>query len=247
MTSLLLGLFFPKIASASSADHPTMEACLQLVLVTTPSWKDTVATIHCFERSTPNTPWKLVLGPYEAVVGKNGLAWGRGLQEIGLPEKSHDPIKKESDLRAPAGVFLFGEAFGYAPPEQAAFIKLPYRQLTETIEGVDDPHSLYYNRIVDTQDVPEIDWSSFEVMRRSDELYRWGIVIKHNWENLPDAGSCIYMHLWRGPGQGTAGCTAMAPENLKTILSWLDPAQQPLLVQLPLKEYETWKKPWHLP
>ena len=64
-----------------------------------------------------------------------------------------------------------------------------------------------------------------------DGLYRWGIVVGHNPANQPGAGSCIFIHLWRGPGQPTAGCTAMSEENLPRILAWLDPALDPRLVQ----------------
>ena len=84
-------------------------------------------------------------------------------------------------------------------------------------------------------------------MLRSDELYRWGIMVKHNWKPYPGYGSCIFIHLWRGPGQGTAGCTAMAPQNMKSLLHWLDVKKYPLLIQLPEAEYEKLKKSWRLP
>ena len=148
-------------------------------------------------------------------------------------------------MRSPAGAFRLGEAFGYA--KDAALIDMPYMQLTDTTAGVDDIHSRYYNRIIEARNIQDKDWSSAEVMHRSDELYRWGLVIEDNWENIPYAGSCIYMHIWRGPGQGTAGCTAMSSENLLTILHWLRESKHPLLVQLPAAEYQKLKPSWSLP
>jgi D-alanyl-D-alanine dipeptidase len=92
------------------------------------------------------------------------------------------------------------------------------------------------------------DWNSSEHMLRSDDLYRWGVVVDHNADPpRPGAGSCIFLHIWRGPGQPTVGCTAMPQENLESVLGWLDPAKKPLLVQLPESEYQRLKRKWKLP
>ena len=37
---------------------------------------------------------------------------------------------------------------------------------------------------------------------------------------------------------GTEGCTAMPESQIKTILAWLDPQAHPLLVQMPLRQYQ---------
>jgi D-alanyl-D-alanine dipeptidase len=55
------------------------------------------------------------------------------------------------------------------------------------------------------------------------------------------------MHIWRGPGQPTVGCTAMAQENLESLISWLNPRSTPLLVQLPITEYQRLRQGWHWP
>jgi len=102
--------------------------------------------------------------------------------------------------------------------------------ISETLLAVDDPQSRFYNQIVDSAQVVK-DWASTEFMRRADGLYRCGIVVAHNPANQSGAGSCIFMHLWRGEGQPTAGCTAMSEENLKRVLAWLDPALEPRLIQ----------------
>ena len=92
-----------------------------------------------------------------------------------------------------------------------------------------------------------VDWNSSEHMLR-EEVYRWGLVVDHNADPVtPGAGSCIFMHIWRGPGHGTVGCTAMPQEKLESVIGWLDPARKPLLVQLPLAQYENLKKRWRLP
>jgi D-alanyl-D-alanine dipeptidase len=55
------------------------------------------------------------------------------------------------------------------------------------------------------------------------------------------------MHIWLGTGEGTVGCTAMAQENVETLLGWLDPGKKPLLLQLPRAQYKHIKKRWKLP
>jgi D-alanyl-D-alanine dipeptidase len=139
--------------------------------------------------------------------------------------------KREGDGCSPAGIFRIGPAFGYAPAAPA--IRLPYQPLTPSTIAIDDPASTHYNRIVDAQRAA-CDWKSREMMLRQDGLYLQGAVIGHNPHNVPGAGSCIFLHLWRSPGHPTAGCTAMAGEDLRNLLEWLDPAAEPRLVQSPL-------------
>ena len=47
--------------------------------------------------------------------------------------------------------------------------------------------------------------------------------------------------------RGTAGCTAMGSQDLNRLLHWLDARQDPLVVQLPLPEYERLRVSWDLP
>ncbi len=50
-------------------------------------------------------------------------------------------IKREGDGCAPAGVFALHEVFGYASFAEARITRFPYRQLTSSLAGVDDPRS----------------------------------------------------------------------------------------------------------
>ena len=174
------------------------------------------------------------------MIGRRGLGLGKGLHGpdflgLDLPEK------KEGDLKAPAGVFFFGDVYGYAARAPKG-LKLNYIQALESFQGVDDPASRFYNRIVDTRAVgpAERDWKSHEQMYRKDGLYRWLAVIRHNDANAPGGGSLIFMHIWKAPDSGTAGCTAMAEADLLEILRRLDPKQQPILVQLPASATDAW-------
>ena len=94
------------------------------------------------------------------------------------------------------------------------------------------------------------DWGNHEneMMRRSDDLYRWGILVDHNANPpVPGGGSCIFMHIWKGPAQPTVGCTAMPQADMELLLGWLDPDRKPLLVQLPAPQYQKMRRHWNFP
>jgi len=203
------------------------ETCQQVVLVLSPAEHSIPARLWLLERH-PGMNWKTFTGPIAVTIGRNGLAWGQGEHRSTPP--SGFRTKVEGDGCSPAGVFRIPFAFGLAPATEADFLKLRYLPLTPTIIGVDDPKSRYYNQIVDNR-VVERDWDSNEPMIRHDRLYQWGAFIGHNPEAIPGGGSCIFLHLWPGPGKPTAGCTGMAEADLKQVLVWLDPAKDPRLVQ----------------
>ena len=236
-------------ASLAQGHEPTaLRASTQIVVVTTQDWNGVDGVLQEYERPKARKKWKAVGAPIPVVVGKNGLGWGAGVAQVrdAGPREKLDPVKQEGDGRAPAGIFRLSMAFGYAalePPEW----KMPYVSLTPSVECVDDAHSKFYNRVVDRAAVAP-DWKSFEQMLRADGQYRWGLVVDHNVDPVTaGAGSCIFLHIWLGPGVGTSGCTAMAQEQLEGVLARLDPARRPLLVQLPRPEYKKLRRHWKLP
>ena len=216
----------------------------QLIVVTTRGWDDVPGTLRRFERKGAQGAWAKVGADVPVAVGRNGLGWGVGLVET---SGTAGPSKKEGDGKAPAGVFALGSAFGFAPFREAAWLRVPYIALTPSVECVDDTASRRYNLIVDRLAAGDVDWNSSERMR-SVEGYRWGLVVKHNAAPpVAGRGSCIFLHVWAGPGRGTAGCTAMEEASLTALLRWLDPKKRPLLVQLPEAEYTRLSAAWRLP
>lgn len=215
-----------------------------LVVAVVPGWDATDATVTHWRRA-PGGDWAAVGASWPAVIGRAGAAWGRGLHGDGPPTGRDGPRKVEGDGRSPAGLFAIGPAFGYAasPPRGA---RLPYTPVTDTWRCVDDPASAHYNRILDEAKVAP-DWSSAEDMRRPDELYRWVVELHHNAEAAPRGGSCIFFHLWSGPGTSTVGCTAMAASDLERLLVALDPADRPVFVLLPAAEHAALAAAWGLP
>lgn len=242
--------------SAQSASEPSAFAhSTQMIVVTTPDWNTVQGRLQRYERTRAQGEWLPVGGSIPIVVGKNGMAWGIGL----IPTNdasirlAADPVKKEGDGKSAAGVFALGRAFGDSS-QPLPGSKMPYLSLTPSIECVDDSHSKFYNRLVDRAAVTP-DWNSSEHMLDTGEAYRWGIVVGHNGilaegkqkPPIPGGGSCIFLHIWHSPNSGTAGCTAMPQAKLETLLTWLDPARKPLLVELPAAQYGRLMHRWNLP
>jgi L,D-peptidoglycan transpeptidase YkuD (ErfK/YbiS/YcfS/YnhG family) len=198
----------------------------QLLLVVAEDMNRSSALMQRYDHTQKG--WKRT-GPAVPVnLGRNGLGWGIGV--VPLKHAVSDPIKHEGDGRAPAGIFALGPVFGAHPSAQTA---MPYLQATGDLICIDDRRSSGYNRIAAI--TPELTFRSFEWMRREDGLYALGVVVQHNAAAVPGRGSCIFLHIERGPGEGTAGCTSMNAEALAEIIRWLDPSKAPLLIQIPQK------------
>lgn len=248
-SSYLLAVLICTIANLPSyaRRQDPLRSSTEIVVVTTADWNSPQGVLRRYERSKTSKKWKAIGEPIAVMVGKTGLAWGSGIIHVDAPISStNEPMKKEGDGRAPAGVFRLSKIFGYAPQAQPGW-KMPYLSLTSSVECVDDTASKFYNQVVDRSAVSP-DWNSSEHMLRSDDLYRWGILVEHNSSPaVAGGGSCIFMHIWRGPGQPTVGCTAMPQADLESLIAWLDPARTPLLVQLPEAQYKSLRKSWRLP
>lgn len=237
------GLATETIAPKNSA--APLAGSQQMLLVTSKDWDTIHGVMRRFERANETARWKEVGLPFPVVVGRNGLGWGRGLnQPFGLP----GPVKKEGDGKSPAGIFRLSSAFGLAAPDAVKNIRMPYRQLTDEIECVDDEKSAHYNSIVQRDSAGHVDWNSSEKMREVGEQYQLGIVVDHNTDpRQPGGGSCIFIHIWNSPDTGTSGCTAMTAENIKNVITWLNPAEHPVLVQMPEPAFKKLKKTLKLP
>ncbi len=196
-----------------------------------------------FERSARDAAWTRVDDPIPVVVGRTGLAWGVGFDDLA----ADDPHKHEGDGKAPAGIFPLDTAFGFAPASSVPQVRLPYVQLVSTTDCVDDTTSSHYNTVVDKRDVSRVDWNSAEHMREVSQ-YEVGVIVGYNASPpVKGRGSCIFLHVWNGPDSHTAGCTAFEKEKVRASMEWLDPAKHPLLVQLTNAAYAQLRSRYDLP
>lgn len=189
-------------AAGESQCQRVLSGLGKLAVVTTASANDTQGRIRLYARGEPQGAWKPLSAGEPAVVGRNGLAWGFPFRDT-----AHDgePVKEEGDGRTPAGFYRIGHSFGFAAGRQAGYLTL---RAGRTI-CVDDPGSPAYNTLVSVR--PGASKPRGEDMG-AEPLYRRGLVIDYPSDAAKRAGSCIFLHVWRGPGQGTAGCIAL-PER----------------------------------
>lgn len=200
----------------------------QLIMVTTENWHTKDGTLQRYEKR--DNIWQKVGQTINIVLGRNGLGWGKGLH---LTPDNAKYIKKEGDGKAPAGLFSLGNGFGYKTTNFT--MQFPYAKYKTTDHCVDDANSQWYNQIIDSKTTAK-DYKSFEHMKLRNNLYKYGITVNHNPENIAQAGSCIFIHIKNKSGKGTAGCTAMREDQIVTLLKWLKEEDKPLLLQLPKEE-----------
>lgn len=216
------------------------EKSRQAIVVTTASWIAVPGTARLFERRNARSQWKAVGDAFPIVVGRNGLGTSVDLN-IGSVEAVE---KKEGDGKAPAGLFPLTFSFGNSDVGS----RLPFTKLDEFTECVDDVDSTFYNKIVNRMQVGNFDWKSSEKMLAVGQQYDLGVFVTYNsYPAVRGNGSCIFLHIWKDANTGTAGCTAMARENLENVVKWLDPAKHPYLVQMTEAEYGTQQKALKLP
>jgi L,D-peptidoglycan transpeptidase YkuD (ErfK/YbiS/YcfS/YnhG family) len=217
--------------------------CEQLIVGLADGWNSMRGELQFFER-TRNEAWGRVDGRMPVLFGKNGLAWGRGLagqDEGGLH-------KQERDGRAPAGVFRIGKIYTYdaALPAGADY---PFHQVTKADAWVDDINSTANNRFVTIDDPGHPPpWFEKAKMRHNDFAYRWLVEIRHNSDPpVPNEGSAIFFHIRRGPARPTTGCTTMAEDDLRKLITWLRAARHPCYALLPREVYAEKAGTWNLP
>lgn len=212
----LQGCFFSRFASKFDAGNflttqkDKIGQSSQVILVKDESFLIfTKPEIYLMEKS--GDIWEMAFEPFNAVIGRNGFA---------MPGE-----KREGDGKTPSGVYPVKMTFGY---DESVKTKMPYRQALDDDIWIDDANADDYNRW--TKKI-ETHATSYEIMKRDDVLYKYGIVIEYNTDPvIKGNGSAIFLHVWRGKNLPTAGCVAVSEENILKILEWLDPAASPLII-----------------
>ncbi|MCX7821006.1 MAG: L,D-transpeptidase family protein [Brevinematales bacterium] len=200
------GIYIELINGLNENEHLKKSSQAILVLGNDITNKD--AKVYLAEKE--ENKWRLLSTNFNATIGKNGFA------RVGE--------KKEGDGKTPSGIFKVGFTFGYA---DKADTKMPYRQATTNDFWVDDVSSPLYNQWV--RGKPEA--KSMEKMRRSDHLYKWGIVVEYNMSPIiPGKGSAIFVHVWRKPFSPTTGSISLSEEDILYIFKWLEPGKNPVVV-----------------
>ena len=63
------------------------------------------------------------------------------------------------------------------------------------------------------------------------DIYKYCLVIEYNTNPVVKGkGSAIFFHLGIKKPYFTLGCVAIYEENMKTMVNWLDPKQNPVII-----------------
>ena len=241
MTRAVLLLVFSLAAIAGGFELPSSSK--QCIVGIAPDWNSSKATLRFFEKS--GNSWQQKGGEWPARLGREGLAWGRGLH----PVPAGAAMKREGDWRAPAGVFSIGGVWGYEQ-DVRRHRSMFYRQVTPRDLWIEDPASPQYNRHVILDRDPTTPWERKAQMKQKDPAHALKLFIAHNAppKVVAGGGSSIFFHIWRAGGaKPSAGCTTMEEDRLRDLIGRLDPARKPVYVLLPRREYEALRDAWKLP
>jgi L,D-peptidoglycan transpeptidase YkuD (ErfK/YbiS/YcfS/YnhG family) len=196
---LLVGL--PLAAPASAAPVlPASAQTSQWIVVGVPQSDATTGSLTAYQKV--GQQWKTVLGPIPAKVGELG---------VGVPA--------DGVYRTPEGTFGFDQAFGRQPNPGT---KMPYFQATDQDWWDEDASSPTYNTHVRSAVNPS---SITENLYDSGPVYDYAVNMAVNPQRIPGKVSGIFLHVT--DGNPTWGCVAIGREEMKSILTWLDPAADP--------------------
>jgi len=186
----------------------------QVITVTNDYSSSLQVTVQAFEKQ--NGVWRKIL-ECPGVIGFEGFSYN----------------KTEQNNTSPIGIYTLVTAFGQVGNPGTG---LSFRDITPNDYWVDDPNSAYYNSWQTGDSAGR--WNSAEALYQI-SLYKYGFVINYNTENVVKGkGSAIFFHIWSSPYKGTAGCTAVAEENVIKLLNWLRADKNPLIVQGTVEQVE---------
>ncbi|MBX9823780.1 MAG: hypothetical protein K2Y27_02175 [Xanthobacteraceae bacterium] len=210
---MLAAVAVPLLSSMAGA-QPQSQSCpaplgdaRRLVLVTARSFNELAAEMQLYERASAAEPWRALGAAEPVVLGRGGIGWSQFFRRFA---RAGEPIKVEGDKRVPAGFYRIGRSFGTVPSSRPGHIRV-----TDDTVCVYEPSSPHYNRIVSrTVAGPDV---RVENMSRMLPMYRRGLVVDYPTDGRSQAGSCIFIHVWRTPTTGTAGCVAMPEPRVEAL------------------------------
>jgi L,D-peptidoglycan transpeptidase YkuD (ErfK/YbiS/YcfS/YnhG family) len=150
--------------------------------------------------------WKLAIAPVKASIGRNGFA------------KENE--KMEGDGKTPIGLYALGKLYSY---DAAIDTKLPFQQVDSLDKWIDDSTSNDYNKYVRG----ETNAKSFENLKLNSIDYKYCMVIEYNTQPVVKGkGSAIFFHVANEIYAPTAGCVAIAENDMLQFLKWLKPRKK---------------------
>jgi len=199
----------------------------QVVVVTTRNWTTSYARLQTWQQDADGT-WAQIVTPVAARVGWNGVRRAAN--------------RKQSTGTTPAGTFGLLRGFGL---ERPSGVDLPYRRVDKNDWWPYDPTDPKTYNVLQPQRMRHADWRPAwaERLKSYSTQYRYAVVLDYNlpsgieWQRGErvattkadtSAGGGIFLHV-NGTG-ATAGCISIARDQMRSVLKWLDPSLDPVIV-----------------
>lgn len=179
----------------------------QQIVVSAPTYASTSGTLTAYQQTAGL--WHVVYGPVPAELGVHGLSDNR----------------TEGDGTTPTGTYGLGPTL-YGVADAAPSARYTYHHLVcgDWWSGVRDATYNTFQHIDCGQTM-----DNSEALWQQTTAYQHFAVIDFNTNPVViGKGSAIFLHDSTSSGV-TAGCVAIAPPALDAVLSWLDPAQNPVI------------------
>lgn len=191
----------------------------QAIIVTSNNCTDTKGIFEAYEKD--GACWKQVFSSRVCCLGEHGIS-----------EDRH-----EGDGTTPSGIYTFGTAFGYGGNPGT---KMPYKFSSPDDYWVSGKTLDTYNVWITRKGGPDPAWgaSGFERLN-AEGVYKYGAVINFNTGDnfggdgspkVVGKGSGIFFHCARPAMTPTAGCVALPESDVVSVLRWLDPACNPVII-----------------
>jgi L,D-peptidoglycan transpeptidase YkuD (ErfK/YbiS/YcfS/YnhG family) len=202
----------------------------QVVVVTAANWDTSYARLQTWQRSNAGQ-WEQVMGPVPARVGWSGF--------------QREQSRLQNTGKTPAGTFSLLRGFGM---NQLSGVDIPYRVVDNDDWWPYDPTDPTTYNVQQFHRVHHARWRTAwaEHLRSYTTQYRFAVVIDYNlpsgirWRNGQriatepadtSKGGGIFLHV---DGSGpTAGCISVSRHDMRSVLRWLDPDLQPIIVMGP--------------
>ena len=185
----------------------------QVITVRSENASDVRAQVALWQRGADGK-FTMVRGPINGWVGELGIGEGRW----GIP-------------RTPVGFYTIKESFGILSNPGT---KLPYFKVDSLDWWDGDTTSPTYNTHVRKTYVPG---SGSEHLIDVGYPYYYAAFFNYNPEQIPSKGSAFFFHV--SNNEPTGGCVSVPLADIKAMLQYLDPAQQPTIT-IGLKGWGTW-------
>ena len=236
---LVVGLLMSALTAPAAASVPPwfptrlthLADARQAVVVAGDSRTSSHATLYAYQRGAGGK-WVAAFPAKAARVGYAGWHWAAR--------------RVEGDGSTPAGTFRITTAFGLAADPGA---KIPYRRVDGNDYWVGDARDPRTYNLFQPAATARRTWriGTAERLAAYPRQYAYAAVIDFNRPSVASVtwnptlgeyvtrapvaarGSAVFLHV-NGAGS-TAGCVSLARSDLVAVLRWLDPAQNPRIVQ----------------